>query len=36
MWDETTYPFPNLNGCTDKVWEGMRNFIPYFTEHVIT
>ena len=21
MWDETTYPFPNFNGCTVEVWE---------------
>ena len=36
MWNEITYPFPNFNGCTVEVWEWIRNFILYFTEHVIT
>ena len=26
MWDEITYPFPNVNGCT--VWEWISNFYP--------
>ena len=34
MWDEISYPVPN--GCTYEVWEWIRNFIPQFTEHVIT
>ena len=25
VWDEITYPFPNLNGCTDEVWEATLN-----------
>ena len=30
VWDEITYPFPNFNGATVEVWEGINNFIPYF------
>ena len=26
QWDEVTYPFPNFNGCTVKVWEWISNF----------
>ena len=22
MWDEITYPSPNVNGCTTEVWNG--------------
>ena len=36
VWDEITYPFPNFNSCTIEVWEWIGNFIPHFTEHVIT
>ena len=21
VWDDSTYPFPNFNGCTVEVWE---------------
>ena len=31
VWEEITYPFPNLNGCTIEVWE----WISYFTPHII-
>ena len=27
VWAEVTYPFPNFNGCTVEVWEGISNFI---------
>ena len=30
LWDESTYPFPNFNGSTVEVWEGICNFITYF------
>ena len=36
MWDEITYPFLNFNGATVEVLEWISNFIPHFTEHVIT
>ena len=36
VWDEITYPFSNLNGCTVESWEWIRTFIPHFTVHVIT
>ena len=29
VWDKTTYPFPNFNGCTVEVWEWINNFIPH-------
>ena len=35
-WDKITYAFSNFNGATVGVWEWMNNFIPHFTEHVIT
>ena len=35
-WYEITYPFPNFNGTTFKVWESISDFIPHFTGHVIT
>ena len=28
VWDEITYPFPNVNGCTGEVWDWISNFIP--------
>ena len=27
MWDEITYPSPNVNGATVEVWERIINFI---------
>ena len=36
VWNETTYPFPNFNGCTVEVWEWISNFIPHSSGHVIT
>ena len=30
MWDEITYPFPNLNGATVEIWVQISNFIPHF------
>ena len=30
------YPFPNFNGGTVEVWEGISNFITHFTSCVIT
>ena len=26
MWDEITYPFPNVNGAAVEVWEWISNF----------
>ena len=34
-WDEITYAFTNINGCTLEVWIWISNFIPYFTGYVI-
>ena len=36
VWDEITYLFLNFNGATVEVYEWISNFIPHFTEHVIT
>ena len=36
VWDEITYPFLNFNGATVEVWELISNFIPHFTEHMVT
>ena len=36
MWDEITYPFPNVNGATVEVWECISNFSPHFMMDVIT
>ena len=36
LWDEMTYSFPNFNGVTVEVWEGIVNFIPHFMMYVIT
>ena len=33
---EIIYPFSKFNGWTIEVWEGISNFIPGFTRHVIT
>ena len=34
-WDEITYPFPNFNGATVKVWEWISYFIPHSIMDVI-
>ena len=35
--DGITYPFPNFSGAAVEVWKWIiSNFIPHFTEHVIT
>ena len=36
VWDEITYPFPNVNGTTVEFWVWIRNFIPHFTSHLVT
>ena len=36
MWDEITYPFPDFNGITVEVCEGISNVAPHFTVYVIT
>ena len=36
VWNEITYPIPNFNSCTIKLWEWISNFIPHFAGHVIT
>ena len=36
MWDEITYPFPNISGWTVEVWEWISNLIPHFIMDVIT
>ena len=36
VWDEITYPFPNLNGCTFEVWKWISNFIPHNVMHAFT
>ena len=35
VWDEITYPFPNLSGCTIEVWKWISNFIPHFIGHAV-
>ena len=30
LWDEITYPFPNVNGCTVEVLEWINDFILHF------
>ena len=30
VWDEITYPFPNINSFTVEVWKWMNNFIAHF------
>ena len=35
VWDQITYPFPNINGCTVEVWEWINNFIPRIIMKVI-
>ena len=34
VWDEITYSFPNLNGCTVEIGEWISNFTPYFITDV--
>ena len=36
MWVEITSLFPNFNGSTTEVWEGISNFILHFIMDVIT
>ena len=36
MWDEITNRFLEINDATVEVKEGISNFIPHFTWHVIT
>ena len=36
VWDEITYPSPNVNSCTIEVWEWKTNLILHSTGHVIT
>ena len=36
MWDEITYPLPNLNGLTVEVWECINYFLQHFVNDVIT
>ena len=36
VWDEITYPYPNLNGHAVKFWEWISSFIPHFKMDVIT
>ena len=33
--DKITYPFPHFNRAAVEVWEGISNFIPHFTGHLI-
>ena len=35
VWDESTYPFSNFNGCTVDVWNGLSNSTPHFIIDVI-
>ena len=35
VWNEITYPFPNLDGTTVEVREWISKFIPRFTGHMI-
>ena len=34
--DEIAYAFRNFNGAAVEVWEWIGNFIPHFSEHMIT
>ena len=36
MWDEITYPFPNLNSAATEIWECVGYFMPHFSGQVIT
>ena len=35
LWDEITYPFPRINGCTGEVWEWISNPILHFVIDVL-
>ena len=36
VWDEISYPFPNVNVCTVEVSKWIYNFIPYVAMDEIT
>ena len=36
VWDEITYPFPDINDATAEVWEWIGSSIRHLTEHIIT
>ena len=36
VWNEITYPLPNFNRATVRVWEWISNCMPHVTGHVIT
>ena len=36
MWDEITYPFPNLISAIVDVWEWIINFVTHSTTNVLT
>ena len=36
VWDEISYPFPNVSGCTVEVWKWIRSFIPHLIMDIIT
>ena len=33
VWDEITYPFPNINGCTVEVWERIDDLISHVMDY---
>ena len=35
VWDEIIYPYPNLNGCSDEVWNGSVIEYPHFMKDAI-
>ena len=35
VWDESTYPFPNLHGSTVEGWKWVTHFIPHFVVQII-
>ena len=35
-WGESIYPFTDVNGCTDEVWELISNCIPHYTVYAMT
>ena len=36
VWDEIAYPLPNFNSAGVEVCDGISNFIPHLTGHLIT
>ena len=36
MWDDISYPFPNVNGAAVEVWEWISNSTPHFKMDIIT